>query len=96
MAHVLSVEEDRVAEDRHARGYSSTNYDGRQTCTDSDVTKNIRAPMQSQKVWKKKLGLLEALHLLQNLPTEISDDITEDFSDEEISANNLLEISLDS
>ncbi|GFW21634.1 hypothetical protein TNCV_4281491 [Trichonephila clavipes] len=31
---------------------------------------------------KEKLGLQEALDLLPNLPTEISDVLTDDFSDE--------------
>ncbi|GFW25244.1 transposable element Tcb2 transposase [Trichonephila clavipes] len=50
----------------------------------------------SQNVWeKKKLGFQEALDLLQNLPSEISDVLTDDSSDEEVKANNLLEFSLD-
>ncbi|GFS53566.1 hypothetical protein TNCV_730251 [Trichonephila clavipes] len=48
-----------------------------------------------ENVWKKKLSLQEALDLLQNLPSEISDVPTDDFSDEEFPANNLLEFSLD-
>ncbi|GFV35070.1 hypothetical protein TNCV_2304221 [Trichonephila clavipes] len=45
---------------------------------------------------KKAQSLQEALDLLQNLPSEISDVLTNDFSDEEVPANNLLECSLDS
>ncbi|GFW85887.1 hypothetical protein TNCV_1623311 [Trichonephila clavipes] len=45
---------------------------------------------------KNKLSLSEALDLLQNLPSEISDALTDDFSDGEVPANNLLEFSLDS
>ncbi|GFY04114.1 retrotrans_gag domain-containing protein [Trichonephila clavipes] len=37
---------------------------------------------------KKKLSLQEALHLFLNLPFEISDVLTDDFSDEEVPANN--------
>ncbi|GFX14896.1 uncharacterized protein TNCV_1486381 [Trichonephila clavipes] len=43
---------------------------------------------------KKELSLREALDLLQKLSSEISDVITDDFSDEEVAANNnLLEFS---
>ncbi|GFW11300.1 hypothetical protein TNCV_3808201 [Trichonephila clavipes] len=45
---------------------------------------------------KKELCLQEALDLLQNLPFEISDVLADDFSEEEVPANNLLEFSLDS
>ncbi|GFT69096.1 hypothetical protein TNCV_3904901 [Trichonephila clavipes] len=45
---------------------------------------------------KKKISLQEALDLLQNLPSEISDVLTNDFSWEEVPANNLLEFLLDS
>ncbi|GFU85804.1 hypothetical protein TNCV_2036351 [Trichonephila clavipes] len=48
------------------------------------------------KVWKKEVSLQEALDLLQNLPSETSDVLTDDFSDEEVPENNLLEVSLDS
>ncbi|GFX82343.1 integrase catalytic domain-containing protein [Trichonephila clavipes] len=44
----------------------------------------------------KKLGLQEALDFLQNLPSEICDVLTDYFSDEEVPADHLLEISLDS
>ncbi|GFX61528.1 hypothetical protein TNCV_2745031 [Trichonephila clavipes] len=49
-------------------------------------------------IWsdKKKLRLLEALDLLQNLPSECNDALTDDSSDEEVPANNLLEFSSDS
>ncbi|GFS64353.1 hypothetical protein TNCV_3955421 [Trichonephila clavipes] len=40
---------------------------------------------------KMKPNLQEALDLLQNLPSEISDALIGDSSDEEVSANNLLE-----
>ncbi|GFS65544.1 hypothetical protein TNCV_2469271 [Trichonephila clavipes] len=33
--------------------------------------------------------------LLQNLPSEISDVLTDDFSDDEVPANDLLEFSID-
>ncbi|GFW72809.1 hypothetical protein TNCV_1266521 [Trichonephila clavipes] len=42
---------------------------------------------------KKKLNLQEVLDLLQNQPSEISDVLTDDFSDE-VPANNLLEFLL--
>ncbi|GFX35110.1 hypothetical protein TNCV_2330501 [Trichonephila clavipes] len=45
---------------------------------------------------KRKPRLQEALDLLQNLPSEISDALTDDFSDEEVTANNLLGFSIDS
>ncbi|GFV00283.1 hypothetical protein TNCV_2117371 [Trichonephila clavipes] len=45
---------------------------------------------------KKKLCLREALDLLQNLLSEINDVLTDDFSDEKVPANYLLEFSLDS
>ncbi|GFU86680.1 hypothetical protein TNCV_2881001 [Trichonephila clavipes] len=45
---------------------------------------------------EKKIGLQEALDLLQNLPSVMSDVQTDNFSDEEVPANNLLEFSLDS
>ncbi|GFX78594.1 hypothetical protein TNCV_30341 [Trichonephila clavipes] len=45
---------------------------------------------------KKKLSLQEALDLLQNLPSETSDVLMDDFSDEKVPANYLLEFSLDS
>ncbi|GFU56837.1 hypothetical protein TNCV_2540071 [Trichonephila clavipes] len=41
---------------------------------------------------KKNLGLQEALDLLQHLSSEISDVLTNEFSDEELPANNLLSI----
>ncbi|GFX20564.1 hypothetical protein TNCV_3489211 [Trichonephila clavipes] len=44
----------------------------------------------------KKLSLQKAVCLLQNLPSEISDILTDDVSDEEVPANNLLEFLLDS
>lgn len=37
MTHAQSAEEERIAEDRHAQGYSSTNHDGRRMCTDNVV-----------------------------------------------------------
>ncbi|GFT31808.1 hypothetical protein TNCV_3081091 [Trichonephila clavipes] len=45
---------------------------------------------------KKKLIHQEALDLLQSLPPEIRDVLTDDFSGEEVPANNLLKFSLDS
>ncbi|GFY22712.1 hypothetical protein TNCV_2179731 [Trichonephila clavipes] len=45
---------------------------------------------------KEKLSLQEASELLQNLQSEISDLPIDGFSDEEVSANNLLEFLLDS
>ncbi|GFT05325.1 hypothetical protein TNCV_123541 [Trichonephila clavipes] len=46
----------------------------------------------SKNVRKKKFNLQEPLDLLKNLPSEISDVLTDDFSDEEVPANNLLDI----
>lgn len=37
MMHAQSVEEERVAADRHARGYSSPNRGGRWTCADNVI-----------------------------------------------------------
>ncbi|GFX63831.1 hypothetical protein TNCV_5033001 [Trichonephila clavipes] len=45
---------------------------------------------------KEELIIQEVLDLLQNLPSESSDAQTDDSSDEEVSANNQLEFSLDS
>ncbi|GFW45423.1 hypothetical protein TNCV_4702341 [Trichonephila clavipes] len=46
---------------------------------------------------KKKLSLQKDLwDILQNLPSEISDVLTDNFSDEEVPENNLVELSLDS
>ncbi|GFW91664.1 hypothetical protein TNCV_4500831 [Trichonephila clavipes] len=45
---------------------------------------------------KKNLSLQETLDLLQNLPSEISDELTHDFSDEEVPTKTLQEFSLDS
>ncbi|GFY36679.1 hypothetical protein TNCV_2566421 [Trichonephila clavipes] len=45
---------------------------------------------------KKKLSLQEALDLLQNLPSESNDALTDDSSDEDVPANYLLEFSLNS
>ncbi|GFW56308.1 hypothetical protein TNCV_1878281 [Trichonephila clavipes] len=45
---------------------------------------------------KKKLCLQKASDLLQNLLSGINDVLTNDFSDEELLANNLLEFLLDS
>ncbi|GFW45017.1 hypothetical protein TNCV_4513311 [Trichonephila clavipes] len=48
------------------------------------------------KVWKKKkLSLQEVLYLLQNLPYEINDVLTDNLSDEEVPASSLLEFPLD-
>ncbi|GFT27246.1 hypothetical protein NPIL_554231 [Nephila pilipes] len=45
---------------------------------------------------KKKLSLQEAFNFLQSLPSESSDALSDDSSDEEFTANNLLEFSSDS
>ncbi|GFY13944.1 hypothetical protein TNCV_1296051 [Trichonephila clavipes] len=45
---------------------------------------------------KKKLSLQESLDLLQNLPSESSDVLTDDSSHEEVLANNLLKFFSDS
>ncbi|GFW48143.1 hypothetical protein TNCV_3076831 [Trichonephila clavipes] len=45
---------------------------------------------------KKKLCPQEALDFLQNLLSEIKDVLIDDFSDEKVPANNLLEFLLDS
>ncbi|GFT09197.1 hypothetical protein TNCV_4106251 [Trichonephila clavipes] len=42
---------------------------------------------------KKKLSLQEALELLENLQSKSRDSPTDDFQDEEVPANNLLEFS---
>ncbi|GFT36198.1 hypothetical protein TNCV_4778311 [Trichonephila clavipes] len=49
-----------------------------------------------QNVWNKNLSLQEALDLLQNLPSENSEALIDDFSDEEVPSNNLWEFSSDS
>ncbi|GFV48606.1 hypothetical protein TNCV_5068911 [Trichonephila clavipes] len=43
---------------------------------------------------KKKASLQEALNLLQSLPSESSDALTDDYFDEEVAANYFLELSL--
>ncbi|GFU92908.1 hypothetical protein TNCV_2080541 [Trichonephila clavipes] len=48
------------------------------------------------RVRKKKLNPQDALHLLQNLPFESKDALTDDSSDEEVLGNNLLQFSLHS
>ncbi|GFT69701.1 DUF4817 domain-containing protein [Trichonephila clavipes] len=53
-------------------------------------------PSHLPKSGKKRLCLQEAFDLLENLPPEISDALRNDFSDEEVPANNLLNFSLDS
>ncbi|GFU63753.1 hypothetical protein TNCV_3321501 [Trichonephila clavipes] len=45
---------------------------------------------------KKKFSLQEALELLESLPSESRDSPTDDYSDEEVPANNLLKFSSDS
>ncbi|GFV12989.1 hypothetical protein TNCV_3175241 [Trichonephila clavipes] len=45
---------------------------------------------------KKKLILQEALYLLQNIPSESREELTDDSSDEEVPENNLLEFSSES
>ncbi|GFU85173.1 hypothetical protein TNCV_1554361 [Trichonephila clavipes] len=50
----------------------------------------------SRQSLEKKLSLQEALDLLQNVSSEINHVLTEDFSDEEVLANYLLEFSLGS
>ncbi|GFS69883.1 hypothetical protein TNCV_3101851 [Trichonephila clavipes] len=45
---------------------------------------------------EKKPSLQEVLDLFQNIPSEISNVLTYDFSDEDVPANNLREGSLDS
>ncbi|GFY32276.1 hypothetical protein TNCV_3557841 [Trichonephila clavipes] len=45
---------------------------------------------------KLKLSLQEALDLLQKLPSESSDALTDDSADKEVPANYLLEFLLDS
>ncbi|GFV86882.1 transposable element Tcb2 transposase [Trichonephila clavipes] len=56
---------------------------------------NLIASMANRK-FVKKLSLQEALDLLQNLPPEVSDALTDEFSNKEDRANNVLEFSLDS
>ncbi|PRD26422.1 UNVERIFIED_CONTAM: hypothetical protein NCL1_38170 [Trichonephila clavipes] len=53
-------------------------------------------PKTLHNIWKKKLCLQEALDLFQSLLSEIHDVLTNDFSDKEVPANYLLELSLDS
>ncbi|GFV48715.1 hypothetical protein TNCV_2590751 [Trichonephila clavipes] len=45
---------------------------------------------------EKKLSLQEAFGLLQNLPSESSDSLTDDSSDEAVPANYMMEFLLDS
>ncbi|GFW34070.1 hypothetical protein TNCV_287541 [Trichonephila clavipes] len=45
---------------------------------------------------KKMFSFQESLELLESLPSESSDSPTDDSSDEEVSADNLLEFSSDS
>ncbi|GFY17856.1 hypothetical protein TNCV_1075911 [Trichonephila clavipes] len=61
------------------------------------ATRSVQILSNPQNVWKKEtVSLQEVLDLLQKLLSEINDALTDDFSDEEISANYLLEFSLDS
>ncbi|GFV75163.1 hypothetical protein TNCV_3190121 [Trichonephila clavipes] len=58
----------------------------------------IRFPMPTvfHNVWKKEAeSLQQALDLLQSLPSESSDALTDDFSDEEVPVNHLLQFSLE-
>ncbi|GFU49741.1 hypothetical protein TNCV_2930271 [Trichonephila clavipes] len=59
-------------------------------------TANVVFQMVKQNLEKKKLCLQETLDLFQNLPPEISDVPADESSDEEVPANYLLELSLDS
>ncbi|GFU21558.1 hypothetical protein TNCV_3827591 [Trichonephila clavipes] len=53
-------------------------------------------PSTRGNVWKKETLPSRGLDLLQNLYSEINDVPVDDFSDEEVPANYLLECSLDS
>ncbi|GFS74525.1 hypothetical protein TNCV_458631 [Trichonephila clavipes] len=44
---------------------------------------------------KRKFSLQEVLDLLQNLPSEISEVLTEDSSDDEVTENNVLKFLAD-
>ncbi|GFT94025.1 hypothetical protein TNCV_3219521 [Trichonephila clavipes] len=68
---------------------------GHQSLPPTDLVQ-VYEEMASLESLKKKFSLQEALDLLQNLPSEISDVLTDDFSDEEVPANNLLGLSSDS
>ncbi|GFW01603.1 hypothetical protein TNCV_4085181 [Trichonephila clavipes] len=59
----------------------------------STYTCGLASLQMRQKVWKKKLSLEEDLNLLQNLPSEISDVLTDDFSYEQVPENYLQELS---
>ncbi|GFT81388.1 hypothetical protein TNCV_3672701 [Trichonephila clavipes] len=61
----------------------------------SSEMRNIMKSMRRMPA-KKKLSVQEALDLLQNLSSESSEALTEDSSYGKVSANNLLESSLDS
>ncbi|GFX41727.1 hypothetical protein TNCV_388401 [Trichonephila clavipes] len=70
------------------------------SCCDATCKKQKCVPIESmcsgrKSGEKKKQNLQEALDLLQNLPSQISDILTDAFSEEEIPANNLLEFSLE-
>ncbi|GFV33485.1 hypothetical protein TNCV_318111 [Trichonephila clavipes] len=75
----------RIVEGKSVKDYSS-----------SHITFFHLSINQVLKSRKKKLSLQKVSDLLQNLLSEISDALTDDFSDEEVLANNLLEFLLDS
>ncbi|GFV48127.1 hypothetical protein TNCV_3554061 [Trichonephila clavipes] len=87
-------------------GESPTSFPGdtRIPCLTRDSNPNplhykpsVITPILGGNVWKKELrGLQESLVLLQNLPSESNDALTDPSSDEEVSANNLQELSSDS
>ncbi|GFW55559.1 hypothetical protein TNCV_119431 [Trichonephila clavipes] len=58
-----------------------------------DFTKTFK---KTRVFGKKKFSFNEALDLLQNLPSESSDALIGDSSDEEVPANYVLDCSLDS
>ncbi|GFX31509.1 hypothetical protein TNCV_1781051 [Trichonephila clavipes] len=80
---------------------SSLDYDSKSPSMSQIILELLYSAMLTfylpMNVWKKDAqSLQDTLDLLHNLPSEISDVLTDDFSDEEVPANNLLEFSLDS
>ncbi|GFW24214.1 hypothetical protein TNCV_1847731 [Trichonephila clavipes] len=82
---------DLVMDERTNRG--SLRLQGVEKCAE---TERERVYRRERKSGIKKFSLQEALDLLQNLPPEISDVLTEDISEEEVRTNNLLKFSFDS
>ncbi|GFW15304.1 hypothetical protein TNCV_3740081 [Trichonephila clavipes] len=81
------------------RGDTSANKDTLSKEKESEDTNEvIPRYLSTVNVWKKRSSVFfqEAFELLESLPSESNDSPTDEYSDEEVPANNLLEFSLDS